>query len=172
MYETDFLISSRGQLRSRTKSKIIGFSETARWNSLKIKGRCQFLIYFHLQLLKTSKLGVKIFGFFSTLHVQISKIFKKSIFSNFDFCAFDILSWKSIEKWPRSLIFIEIHRAVFEKPIIFDFVRLLSWPRDEIKKSVRYIFFSVPSFVGWKKTAWRYLKGCLQKVWAHLKKVT
>ena len=53
---------------------------------------------FYLQLWKTSKSGVKIFGFFSTLHMQIGKIFKKSIFSNFDFRAFDILSWKSIEK--------------------------------------------------------------------------
>ena len=89
--------------------------------------------------------------FFSTLHGQTSKIFKKSIFSNFDIRAFDILSWKSIEKWPRSLIFIEIYRVVFEKPIIFNFVRFLSWPRDEIQKSVPYIFFSIPSSVGWKK---------------------
>ena len=49
MYGTDFWISSRGQLRNRTKLKIIGFSKTARWNSLKINGRSQFLIYFHLQ---------------------------------------------------------------------------------------------------------------------------
>ena len=151
MYEAEFWISSRGQLRNRTKLKIIGFSKTARWNSLKIKERSQFLIYFHLQLSKTSKSGVKICRFFSTLHVQIGKIFKKSIFSNFYFRAFDILSWKSIEKWPRSLIFIEIHRAVFEKPIIFNFVRFLSWPRDEIQKSVPYILFFIPSSVGWKK---------------------
>ena len=141
MGEPLFSISSRGRLRNRTKSKIIGFSKTARWNSLKINRRSQFLIYFHLQLWKTSKSGVKIFGFFSTLHMQIGKIFKKSIFSNFDFRAFDILSWKSIEKWPGSLIFIEIHRAVFEKPIIFDFVRLLSWPRDEIEKRPRSLIF-------------------------------
>ena len=94
---------------------------------------------------------MKIRGFFSTLHVQIGKIFKKSIFSNFDFRAFDILSWKSIEKWPRSLIFIEIHRAVFEKPIIFNFVRFLSWPRDEIQKSVPYIFFSTSFWIDCKK---------------------
>ena len=37
MYETDFWISAHGQLRSRTKSKIIGFSKTARWISMKIK---------------------------------------------------------------------------------------------------------------------------------------
>ena len=151
MYGTDFWISSRGQLRNRTKSKIIGFSKTARWNSLKINRRSQFLIYFHLQLWKTSKSGVKIFGFFSTLHMQIGKIFKKSIFSNLDFRAFVMLSWKSIKKWPRSLIFIEIHRVVFEKPIIFDFVRFLSRPRDEIEKSGSPIFFSIPFSVGWKK---------------------
>ena len=151
MYEADFWISSRGQLRNRTKLKIIGFSKTARWNSLKIKERSQFLIYFHLQLSKTSKSGVKICRFFSILHVQIRIIFKKSIFSNFYFRAFDILSWKSIEKWPHSLIFIEIHRAVFEKPIIFDFVRFLSRPRDEIEKSGSPIFFSVPFSVSWKK---------------------
>ena len=151
MGEPLFSISSRGRLRNRTKSKIIGFSKTARWNSLKINRRSQFLIYFHLQLWKTSKSGVKIFGFFSTLHMQIGKIFKKSIFSNFDFRAFVMLSWKSIKKWPRSLIFIEIHRAVFEKPIIFDIVRFLSRPRDEIEKSGSPIFFSVPFSVGWKK---------------------
>ena len=85
---------------------------------------CRFLenlTYFHLNLRKTWKSGMKIFGFFSTLHVQIGKIFEKSIFSNFDFRAFGILRLKSIEKWPRSLIFIEICRAIFEKPTIFDF---------------------------------------------------
>ena len=151
MYGTDFSIWSCGQLRNRTKSKIIGFSKIARWNSLKINERSQFLIYFHLQLWKTSKSEVKIFGFFSTLHVQMGKNFKKSIFSNFDFRTFDILSWKSIKKWPRSLIFIEFHRAVFLKPIIFNFVRFLSWPRDEIQKSASYIFFSIPFSVGWTK---------------------
>ena len=53
-------------------------------------------MYFHPQLWKSSKSGLKIRGFFSTLHVQMGKIFKKSIFSNFDFRAFDILSWKSV----------------------------------------------------------------------------
>ena len=94
---------------------------------------------------------MKICRFLSTLHVQIGKILKKSNFSNFYFCASDILSLKSIQKWPGSLIFIEIHPAVFEKPIIFNFVRFLSWPRDEIQKSVPYIFFSVPFSIGWKK---------------------
>ena len=45
---------------------------------------------------------------------------------------------------------MEIHRAVFAKPIIFDFVRLLSGPRDEIEKSASPIFFSVPFSVGWE----------------------
>ena len=48
--EADFLISSCSQVRNRIKSKIIGFSKTARWNSLKIKGSGHFLIDVHLKL--------------------------------------------------------------------------------------------------------------------------
>ena len=75
--------------------------------------------------------------------------FEKSIFFKFDIRAFDILSLKSIETWQRSLIFIEILGAIFEKPKIFDFVRLLSRQRDEIEKVAR--LFSI-------KSVKRYLK--------------
>ena len=89
------------------------------------------------QVMKNFKIGSENFRiFFSTLHVQIGKIFKKSIFSNFDFRGFDILSLKSIEKWPRSLIFIQIRRAVFEKPTIFDFTGFCHVTMVEIEKSV------------------------------------
>ena len=75
-----------------------------------------------------------------------------------DFEVFYNWRWKYIRNWLLLLIFSEFHRAVFEKPIIFDFVRFLSRPRDEIEKSGSPIFFSIPFFVGWKKTVWRYLK--------------
>ena len=41
---------------------------------------------------------------------------------------------------------------VFQKPVIFNFVRFLSWPRYEIQKSVSYIFFSIHISVGWTKS--------------------
>ena len=59
--------------------------------------------------------------------------------------------WKYIKNWLLPLLFSEFHRAVLEKPIIFNFVRFLSSPRDEIQKSVSYISFSLPSSVSWKK---------------------
>ena len=84
-----------GQKRGRTKSKIIGFSEMVRTTSMKINQRSQFSVY---------------------------KNFEKSTFLNFRFCASDILSWKSFEKFANTLIFMEIKRTTFEKPIIFNFV--------------------------------------------------
>ena len=87
-------------------------------------------------IMKNFKIGSENFRIFSNLHVQIGKIFQKSIFSNFDFRAFDILNWKSIEKWLQSLLFIEIHRAVFEKPTIFDFTGFCHVTMVEIEKSV------------------------------------
>ena len=68
-----------------------------------------------------------------------------------DFEDFYNWRWKSIKNWLLSLIFNEFHRVVFEKPTIFNFVRFLSWPRDEIQKSVPYILFSILSSVGWNK---------------------
>ena len=47
-------------------------------------------------IMKNFKIGSENLRIFSTLHMQIGKIFKKSIFSNFDFLAFYIISWKSI----------------------------------------------------------------------------
>ena len=43
-------------------------------------------------IMNNYKIGSANLRIFSTLHVQIDQIFEKSIFSNFDFRAFDILS--------------------------------------------------------------------------------
>ena len=70
-------------------------------------------------IIKNFEIGSENLPIFLTLHVQIGRILKKTKFSNFDFRAFDILSLKSIKKWPRNLIFIEIQQQNFEKPAIF-----------------------------------------------------
>ena len=81
---------------------------------------------------------------FSPLHLKTGKIFEKSIFLKIWFSRFFyILSLRSFVEWPRSLIFIEILEAVFEKPKIFDFVRFLSRKLDEIEKVAR--LFSIES---------------------------
>ena len=149
MYGTDFWISSRGQLRNRTKSKIIGFSKTARWNSLKINGRSQFLMYFHLQLWKTSKSGVKICGFFSTLHVQIGKIFKKIDFFKFWFLRFLYSQLKEYRKVTMQLDFHQNPSSSFRETDNFRLYRLLSrdhgrnrkiGPDSSIDYSFSYLF--------------------------------
>ena len=82
-------------------------------DSLKIIRKIRFLIYYS--------------NYKKNFKIEIEKFPKKLFFFfKFDFRAFDILSLKSIENWPRSLIFIKIFWAVFEKPKIFDFVRVLS----------------------------------------------
>ena len=151
MYGTDFWISSRGQLRSRTKSKIIGFSKTARWISMKIKLCGHFSILFQLRISKARKSKFEKIDFLKILPICTCKVEKNREIFTPDFEDFYNWRWKYIKNWLLPLIFSEFHRAVFEKPIIFNFVRFLSWPRDEIQKSVSYIFFSIPSSVGWKK---------------------
>ena len=158
MYETDFWISSRGQLRNRTKLKIIGFSKTARWNLLKINGRSQFLIYFHLQLEKTLKSEVKKFGFFSTLHVQIGKIFKKIDFFKFWFSRFWYSQLKEYQKVSTQLDF---HWNPSSKSRETDNFRLCPIPQPPTwrnrKKWLPHFFLC--SFLCWmEKTVWRYLK--------------
>ena len=57
MYEADFLISSRGQqLKNRTKPKIIGFSESARWISMKIWKDCLILDALSAEIIGWSKI--------------------------------------------------------------------------------------------------------------------
>ena len=43
--------------------------------------------------------------------------------------------WKYIKNWLFPSIFSNFYRAVLEKPVIFDFVRFLNCPEDEIEKS-------------------------------------
>ena len=108
-----FPISSRGQLRSRTKSKIIGFTKTARFNSI-----------------KNFKIGSE--------NLQIF-----------------------------------LNRAVFEKPIIFDFVRFLSRPRDEIEKSgspLSSLFLSLLDGKNRLAISEMVSAQSLHKVWVNLKK--
>ena len=64
MVGTDFLISTIVTWEKPVKSKIIGFSKTARWNSLKINGRSQFLIYFHFKNFKIGSENLRIFSIF------------------------------------------------------------------------------------------------------------
>ena len=130
-----FSISSRGRLRNRTKSKIIGFSKTARWISMTIKLCGHFLILFQLRISKAQKL--KKIDFLKILTICTCKVDKNPQIFNTDFEVFYNSRWKYIKNWLLPLIFSEFHQAVFEKPIIFDFDRLLSWPRDEIKKVAR-----------------------------------
>ena len=161
MYGTDFWISSRGQLRNRTKLKIIGFSKTARWISMKIKLRGHFSIL-SWEYQKHENQNLKKIDFLKILLICTYKVEKIGKFSSPILKFFYNWRWKYIKNWLLPFIFSEFHRAVYEKPIIFNFVRFLSWRREEIKKSVPYIFFSVPFSVGWKKTAWRYLKWLLR----------
>ena len=89
--------------------------------------------------------------FLKIMHMCTCKVEKSRKIFTPDFEVFYNWRWKNIENWLLPLIFSEFHRAVFEKPIIFDFVRFLSRPRDEIEKSGSPIFFSIPFSVGWKK---------------------
>ena len=84
--EANFLISSCGQVRNRINSKIIGFSKTARYNSLKINGKSQFL-----------KSEAKICGLFSTLHADRQNL-KKNRFFQFLIFALLIFSAERVSK--------------------------------------------------------------------------
>ena len=130
MYRTDFWSSSRGQLRKSVLYKLSS------------------------PIIKTFKIGSENLPIFSTLHVQIGKIFKKSIFSNFDFHAFDIHSWNSIKKWPRSLIFIESIEH-FSRNRYFSTLFDSSHGHMTHFKNRPRTFFSLflPPMIG--KTAWR-----------------
>ena len=146
MYGTDFWISSRGQLRI----------------SMKIKLRGHFSILFQLRISKARKSKFEKIDFLKILPICICKVEKNPKIFTPDFEVFHNWRWKYIKNWLLPLIFSEFHRAVFEKPIIFNFVRFLSWPRDEIQKSVPYIFSLFLSPLVEKKTAWRYLKWLLR----------
>ena len=114
---------------------------------MKIKLRGHFSIL--LSKARKSKFEkIDFWKFCLSAHVKSKK--NREIFTP-DFEDFYNWRWKYIKNWLHPLIFSEFHRAVIEKPIIFNFVRFLSWPRDEIQKSVPYIFLSIPSSVGWKK---------------------
>ena len=151
MYGTDFWISSRGQLRNRTKLKIIGFSKTARWISMKIKLRGHFSILFQLRISKARKSKFEKIDFLKILPICTCKVEKNPQIFNPDFEVFYNLRWKYYRNWLSLLIFSEFHRADLEKPIIFDFVRFLSRPCDEIEKSGSYTFFFVFLSVECKK---------------------
>ena len=118
---------------------------------MKIKLRGHFSILFQLRIAKAPKTKFQKIDFLRILPICTCKVEKNRQIFTPDFEVFDNWRWKYIKNWLLSLIFSEFHRAVFEKPIIFNFVRFLSWPRDEIQKSVSYIFFSIPFSVSWKK---------------------
>ena len=151
MGEPLFSISSRGRLRNRTKSKIIGFSKTARWISMKIKLRGHFSILFQLRISKARKSKFEKIDFLKILPICTCKVEKNREIFTPDFEDFYNWRWKYIKNWLLSLIFSEFHRAVFEKPIIFDFVRFLNCPQAEIEKSGSYTFFFVPFSIECKK---------------------
>ena len=67
MYGADFWISSCGHLRNQTKSKIIGFSKTAQWISMKIKLRGHFLILFQLRISKAQESKFEEIDFFENI---------------------------------------------------------------------------------------------------------
>ena len=76
MYGADFWISSCGHVRNRTKSKIIGFSKTARWISSKIKLRGHFSILFQLIISKERKSKFEKIDFLKILPICTCKVEK------------------------------------------------------------------------------------------------
>ena len=111
-------------------------------------------------------------NFICTERAKILKI--RFFFSIFDFRSSDYLNWKSVRKWPKIYIFIEIYEASCEKPIIFHFVRFLNRSQEEIGKKARS-HFSVSFSVWWKKrlSISRIIgRRLLQKVLAVIKKLT
>ena len=151
MYEPLFSISAYGQLRNRTKSKIIGFSKTTRCNSLKNKLRGFFSILFQLRISKARNSLFEKIDFLKILFICTCKVEKNRQIFTSDIDGFYDWRWKYFRNWLLPLIFSEFRRAVFEKPIIFDFVRFLNCPQAEIEKSGSYTFLFVPFFVECKK---------------------
>ena len=92
MSERLFSISSRGQLRSRTKSKIIGFSKTARWISMKIKLRGHFSILFQLRISKAQKSKFEKIDFLKILPICTCKVEKNPKIFTPDFEVFN--NWR------------------------------------------------------------------------------
>ena len=107
MYGTDFWISTRCQLRNRTKLKIIDFSKTARWISMKIKLRGHFLILFQLRLSKARKTKFQKIDFLKIVPICTCQVEKNRQIFTPDFGDFYNWRWKYDKNWVLSSIFSE-----------------------------------------------------------------